>query len=119
MVKIFGREPAVWVGVIEGFLALLVSWHQFGLDSEEVGAIMAVIVAAFGVYTAAVTRDTMLGVVVGLAKAVLALLLAYKVELSADQVATIIAFVTVTVGFFQRTQTSPASRASLRDELKR
>src|SRR4051812_37237425 len=75
MVKIFGREPAVWIGVIEGFLALLLSWDEVGdafdLTNERVGAIMAVVVAGLALYVAAVTSDTMLGVVVGLGKAVL------------------------------------------------
>ena len=105
--KIFGREPAFWAGVIEALLALLLAWHQFDLTAENVAAIMAVVVAVFGVYTAWVTRDTMLGVLVGLSKAIIALLAAYKLELSVDQVASVIAFVTIVGGVIQRTQTAP------------
>jgi hypothetical protein len=106
-VKIFGREPAFFVGVLEAVLALLLSWHKFGLTTMDIGAIMAAVVAAFGVYTAWVTRDTLLGVGIGLAKAVFALALVYNVSLSPDQIAASIGLITILLGSFQRTQTSP------------
>lgn len=104
--KIFGREPAFWIGVLEAVLALVLSWHKFGLTGENVGAIMAVVVAAFSVYTAWVTRDTMLGVLVGFVKALIALAAAFKFELSVDQVAAVIALTTIIAGGFNRTQTA-------------
>lgn len=103
---ILGREPAAWVGLIEAGLALLVAF-VLDFDQEQTALIMAVVVAAFGLYTAWATHDTMLGVIVGFAKAVLALALGFGVTLTADQAATILAFVTVAAGFFQRTQTFP------------
>ena len=41
-VRIFGREPAFYVGVIEAALALILSWNVLGLTSNMVGGIMAV-----------------------------------------------------------------------------
>lgn len=105
--KIWGREPAAFIGLISGVLSLLLSLNLFGLTNENVGLIMGVITAVFGVVTAYVTRDTMLGVIVGLVNAIFALVAGYGFELSADTTAAAIAVVTVLVGFFQRTQTSP------------
>lgn len=105
--KIFGREPAVYVGLIEGILAMLLSLNQFDLTHENIALIMAVVVALFGIYTAYVTRDTMLGVGVGLAKAVLALAIGYGWEPGPDVTAAAVALVALVIGFFQRTQTSP------------
>lgn len=105
--KVFGREPAAWLGLLSGVLALFLSLDQFGLTGETVGLIMAFATAAFGVYTAWATKDTMLGVIVGLVNATVALFAGYGLELSADTTAAVVALVTVAVGFYQRTQTSP------------
>lgn len=104
---IFGREPAVWVGLIEAALAFLSS-VVLHLSQGQVGAVMAVVVALFGVYTAWATKDTLLGYLVGLIKAVLALFLGFGVHLlSPEQAASLIGLVTVALAFYQRTQTSP------------
>ena len=104
---IFGREPAVWVGLIEAALAFLSS-VVLHLSQGQVGAVMAVVTALFGVYTAWATKDTLLGYLVGLIKAVLALFLGFGIHLlSPEQAASLIGLVTVALAFYQRTQTSP------------
>lgn len=111
-VKIFGREPAAVVGVLEALFAVALSFNALHLTSESVALWMAAVTAALGVYTAYVTRDTMLGVAVGFAKAALALAVGYGLSLSADQTSALLATVTVVFGFFQRTQTSPVANPS-------
>ena len=106
--KIFGREPTAWVELIEGVLAFL-STMVFHLSGDQTGAIMAVVVLLFGGYTAWVTHDTMLGVIVGLIKAVAVLFLAFGVTLPADKVGALIALVTVVSSFWHRTQTFPVA----------
>lgn len=110
--KLFGREPAAWVGLIEASLALLVALSIVNITSEQTALIMAAVVAVFGVVTAYLTKDTMLGVLVGLTKAVIALAVGFGAHFSPELTASIIAFVVVIVGFFQRTQTSPADTPS-------
>lgn len=104
--KVFGREPAAWIGLIEAVIVLAVA-VGLGWSSEQTALVMAVVVSAFGIYTAWVTHDTMLGVVVGFTKAVLALLIGFGVALKPELTGALIGLVTVVVGFFQRTQTSP------------
>lgn len=106
--RIFGREPAAWVGLIEGTLALLVAASVLDFTSDQTALVMAVVVSVFGVITAYLTKDTMLGVLVGLTKAVIALVVGFGMTLSPELTASIIGFVVVAIGFFQRTQTSPA-----------
>ena len=113
--KIFGREPAVWVGLIGGALTLLVSMGVLDFTNEQTGLAMAVVAAVFGVITAYLTKDTMLGVVVGFSKAAIALAVGFGASFSPELTAAIIAFVTVTMGFFQRTQTSPSPAPSFSD----
>lgn len=115
--KIFGREPAVWVGLIEGVLAFALTLNVFGekLSPETLGAIMAVVVAVFGLFTAYVTKDTLLGVVIGLTKAVIALAAAYSLPLSADKTGAAIALITIVFGFIQRSQTTPIAEPTFRE----
>lgn len=111
--KLFGREPAVWVGVIEAGLTLLVVLGVLGFTSDQTALVMAAVVALFGVVTAYLTQDTMLGVLVGLVKAVIALFIGFGISVSPELTAALIGFVSVLVGLFQRTQTSPAPQPGL------
>lgn len=113
--RLFGREPAFWVGLIEAGLALLLSLNLFGLTHELVSLVMAAVVAGLGVFTAWVTRDTLLGVGVGFAKAVLALAAGYGFSLSTDQTAAVIALLTIALGSFQRTQTQPLATPTFKE----
>ena len=106
------REPAALVGLVSGVLALLLSLDQLGLTNEKVGLIMGVITALAGVYTAWSTKDTMLGVILGAVNAAAALVAGYGFELSQDTTAAVIAIVTVIVGFYQRTQTTPLANGT-------
>src|SRR4051794_25711719 len=107
---IFGREPAVWVGLIEATLTLVLAFFPgSGLSTQNIALIIAVVTAAAGVYTAWVTKDTMLGVTIGLIKAALALAIGFGLNLGPEQGAAIIALATIVLGLFQRTQTSPLS----------
>lgn len=117
---LFGREPAFWVGLIEAGLAVLLSWNITGLSADQIGGIMAVVVAFAGLYTAYVTKDTMLGMVVGLAKATFILLATFQINLTENQTTTAIALITVLAGAYNRTQTGVAIHPTLkRDEAGR
>ena len=115
---IFGREPAAVAGLLEAGLTVLLA---FGLlrfaginTAEELGLVMAVVTSGIGVYVAYVTRDTLLGYVLTAFKASAALAATYGFDLSLEQSAAVIALITAGLGFFQRTQTSPAANPSLR-----
>lgn len=110
MPKLFGREPAVWVGVIEATLTLAVVFG-LGLTNENAALIVAAVAAGFGAVTAFYTRDAMLGYVVGFAKATVAVAVGFGLELTTEQTGAVLAVVAVLVGFFQRTQTSPLGYA--------
>jgi len=101
---IFGREPAFYVGLVEACLAIVLSFHLWGLTTDTEGVIMAAVVAAFGFYTAFVTHETLLGVGTGLAKAVLALFVTFGVHLNEANQTAIIALAVFILGAFQRTQ---------------
>lgn len=113
---IFGREPAVIVSLIEAALAMLVAFGVLaglGIKGQaELALVMAVVSGLAGVYVAYVTQATLLGVCVGLLKALIALGAVYGLTLTVEQTGALIAFLTVALGLYQRTQTGPAPRAS-------
>lgn len=110
--KIFGKEPAFWLGILQAVLAFFLTVDQLAgglhLTDERVGVIMATLFAVVGVWQAWLVRDTMLAAVTGLAKAMIALLAAYKFELTPDQIAGVLGILTLVVdGWFTRDRTSP------------
>jgi len=103
--KWFQREPAAWAA-LAGVVVMVVGRFA-GWSPDAQGAVNAVALAVLGVITAVVvgTRgDGLLALIVGLAKAALAALLAFKVHVSADDQVLIMTAVTMLGGFFLRTQ---------------
>lgn len=114
--KIFGREPAVIASLIEAGLAMLVAFGlltSLGIKGQaELALVMAVVSSGLGIYVAWVTRATLLGVAIGFTKALIALGAVYGLTLTIEQTGALIAFLTVALGLFQRTQTTPAAQPS-------
>jgi hypothetical protein len=117
-VKIFGKQPAFWLGLVAGFLAFLLTLddvaRELALTDERVGGIMAVLFGLLGVYEAWVVRDTMLAALAAAGKAVIALLLAYGLEVSPDTAAAALGFLALLGGAFVRDRTSPLVVPSFR-----
>ena len=105
--KIFGREPALFLNVLAAFLAMAVAVGWLDFSTEQVGLLMMVAAAVVAVGTAYFTHDVTLGVLIGAAEAIFAALLGFGVELSPDLTAAILGVITTLFGFFQRTQTTP------------
>lgn len=118
MKTIFGKQPAFWLGVIQAVLAFVLTLHQvtaqLHLTDERVGAIMAVLFALLGVYEARAVRDTLLAALTAAAKAVIALLAAYRLELTVDQIAALLGLVAILGGVFIRDRTSPLVQPSFK-----
>lgn len=100
--RILGREPAVFWGLVATLLqsvALLLP-----LTSEAQGAVNAATLALAGFLTAAmVSVDAALPALVGLLKAVFALLLAFGTSVPEPTQVGILAIVTALGAFFVRT----------------
>lgn len=111
--KIFGKEPAFYVGVVEAIVVVLAT---FGLTQDAAVVITTLAVAVGGVLTAMAAKDTLLAALIGLTKAVAVLVVFLGYDLSDAQTASIVAALTVVLGGWLRTQTSstdtPVSVAS-------
>jgi hypothetical protein len=106
--RIFGREPAVVLGVLSGALSLLVTFG-IGLTSEQAGAIVAVISAVFAAITAWMTRPIVPSAFTGLVAAAVALLAAFHFEVAPETVGSLNALVLSLLVFITRGQVSPSS----------
>jgi hypothetical protein len=101
--KVFGREPAAWLGLVAVIVKLVAA---FGLDvsADQQAAINGIAAAAMGVLVAAFVHDGLGAAIIGLAQAALALGLGYGLDWTADRQAVVMAAVTVVVAMWDRTQ---------------
>jgi hypothetical protein len=109
-VTIFGREPTIWLGVLEAVLATITAFGlgtRWGLSQDTYGIWTVLFAAIFGVITAWMTKDTMLGVVLGLVKAIIAFIAIYGLTMTDQQTGAVVALTPLIVSLFQRTQTAP------------
>jgi nicotinamide riboside transporter PnuC len=91
--RIFGREPAVLLGLLSAALQMVVAFG-LALTPEMTASINAVAAAVIGVITAfTLARDQLYPAIMGLAQAALTLGLAFGYDMSADTTTTIMAFV--------------------------
>lgn len=110
---IFKREPAAWLAL---FAVVVKFAAAFGWDaSPEVQAtVNGVAAAAMGVLIAALAKDGVGAAIIGFAQAALALALGLGLDWSAERQAVVMAFVTVAIGMWDRTQvTAPVPAAAL------
>jgi hypothetical protein len=102
-VRIFGREPAVWLAVAAAALKLVGAFWA-GFTPEQQSWCNAVLAAAMGLAVAIIAHDGIVAAVLGLAQALLSLAVGYGLDWTADQQAVVMAFVTMVAGAFNRTQ---------------
>jgi uncharacterized membrane protein len=112
VIKIFGREPAVWIGAIQVFLMLLLTIDPIGVDllhlnDERVAVITMCLTLLTAAYAAWVLKHGVLAALVELVKGLGALLLAFNITVDADTMAQIIALISVIGSAYLRDRTSP------------
>lgn len=99
-ITIFGREPAVVLAFVASVVSLLGA-YVVHFDTDQQGALNGVAAAIVGVLTAMSLRDGSLAtVLVGLAKAVIYVALAWHFNISADNQALILTAVSTFVALF-------------------
>lgn len=106
--KIFGREPAVIVGVLQAAIVLLGN-QLFDWNQDQILAVSAIVVIVGDGFVAWATHDTLLGVGVGLIKALAACAVVFGHGVPPDLVPQLIALATAVAAVYQRTQTFPVA----------
>jgi nicotinamide riboside transporter PnuC len=107
-VKILGREPAFWTTLLAVLVEMLVAWGLKLTEAQQAG-INAVATLAMGLVVAVfVARDKVIPVAAGLVVAIGQLALAFGAHLSAHEIATAGAFITIVLaGFLHGKVTAP------------
>ncbi|MFG1710117.1 hypothetical protein ACFLIM_43810 [Nonomuraea sp. M3C6] len=111
--KIFGREPALILGLLSAGLQMLTAVF-LPLTTTQVAAINSIAAAGLGVWTAFATRNvdgghSVKAAVLGFAQAGITLGLVFGVSLTDQQTASIMAFVALLGALFVRQVSTPAS----------
>lgn len=111
--KIFGREPAVAFAMLATLLQALVLF--FNLSPEMQSLVNAALLAAAGFATAAtVSVDQALPALVGVIKAVFAVVLGFGVDVPSTTQVAVLAVVTALGAFFVRQQVTAPVAAQVR-----
>jgi len=98
-----GREPAQWIQLASGLVIFLTPILH--LTPEMQGAVMAVVTCAFGLATAAVvSSEKAAAAVAALIKALIALALAFRLNLTPDMQTGIMVLVEAATAWYLRTQ---------------
>lgn len=98
--KIFGREPAMILALISSSI-MMIAQFIFPISVGQQGALNAVAMAAVGIVTMfAVAEDGGLGLIVGLAKAVIALGISFGLNFAPEAQAVVMTFITVVAQAF-------------------
>lgn len=104
----FGREPALWIQTIGQLLALVVGFGLPGLNDTLAVAIMGVVTALFGVWTAWMVRPMAPTIWTSLIVAGAALGVELGFSLSQQQIAALTAFAVAVMTLILRSQVTPA-----------
>lgn len=100
---IFGREPALWLGLI-AVAVKLVSAFWVNVSSDQQAVINAVAAAAVGLFVAVSVRDGVSAAALGLVQAVIALAVGFGLHLDAQHQALLMAAADAVAAMWTRTQ---------------
>lgn len=111
--KIFGREPALWLSLLFTTIAMI-SAFVINVTAAQQGAINAMGAMLIGLILAAMVHDGVQAAVLGFIKAALALALAFGLHMTTANQAIVMAFVSTVTAMFLRTQvTAPVTATDL------
>lgn len=114
-VLIFGREPALWAGLLNTIVFVLGA-YVFHLSAEKEAVLVAVVAAILGVVVAISTHDGVSAAILGLVKAVFSLALGFGGHVSSEHVALWLSLAAAASALFVRTQaTAKVSAAQLQN----
>lgn len=105
--KIFGYEPAVWLYALNAGVALLVS-YGLPLSHGQVAAVTTIATAVLTVVTALMTRPIDVSALTAAVGTGLVAAAAFGLHLSADQVGTTVAALSIVLALVLRQNVSPA-----------
>lgn len=116
MPRIFGRDPALWAALFASAISALGTFaFHFSVDQE--GSLNGLFAAVMGIVVWAVTKDGAPALILGFAKAIILVAVAWHFNVPADQQTILMTVLSAAVAMFVRTQVAapvppPASTAT-------
>ncbi|MEV4287336.1 hypothetical protein AB0K40_17670 [Nonomuraea bangladeshensis] len=111
-VKLFGREPAVWLYVINAVVAFLVTIPAVGLTSEAAGWVMTIANGVVALLVAALTRPFVVSALTGALSTILTGLASFGLPLTEQGTAAFVVLVSAVLGLTLRANVSPNEATS-------
>lgn len=105
--KIFGREPSLWIATIGTVLSLIAGFGLDWLTPEQAALVVVVLNALLGVVNAVLVRPVAPAAFTYFVAAVATLIAAYGVEVSQSQVALVNGAVLAVLALLLRGAVSP------------
>lgn len=111
-VKLFGREPAVWLYVINAVVAFLVTLPAIGLTEESAGWVMTIATGAVALLVAMLTRPFVVSALTGALTTIFAGLASFGLPLTEQQTGAFVFLVSAVLGLLLRSNVSPNEATS-------
>lgn len=101
--RVFGREPALWAGLINAAVYLLGA-TVLHLSAAHEAILIAATAAVLGIVVALSTHDGVSAGILGLFKALIAVALGFGLKMTPDMQAVVLSFAATLSAMFVRTQ---------------
>ena len=111
-VKLFGREPAVWLYVINAVVAFLITIPAVGLTEESAGWVMTIATGVVALLVALLTRPFVVSALTGALTTIFAGLASFGLPLTEQQTGAFVFLVSAVLGLLLRSNVSPAAATS-------
>ncbi|MEU5946325.1 hypothetical protein ABZ793_12275 [Micromonospora sp. NPDC047465] len=114
--KIFGREPTLYIQALSALLGVFVTFGLPGLSATQAAAIVAALTAVTTAVNAAMVRPVAPAAFTGVVTALAVLVAAYGLEVSQETVGAVQVAVVGVLALLTRTQVTPTAdpRQSIR-----
>jgi len=113
-VKIFGREPAVWLYVINAIVAFLATIPAVGLTEESAGWVMTIASGVVALLVALLTRPFVVSALTGALSTILTGMASFGLPMTEQQTGAFVIMVSAVLGLVLRSNVSPAETAATR-----
>lgn len=111
-IKIFGREPAVILYVINAIVAFLATLPAVGLTEESAGWVMTIANGVIALLVALLTRPFIVSVLTGALSTILTGLASFGLPFSEQQTGAFVFLVSAVLGLLLRSNVSPNEATS-------
>ncbi|MFI6510151.1 hypothetical protein ACIBCT_21305 [Streptosporangium sp. NPDC050855] len=107
--KIFGREPVVWLGAIAAVLAVIVTIPDVGLTAEAAGWIMTIVSGVFAAAEAIMTRPFVVTALTGAVRTVITGFVFFGLPLTEETSGAIVAALNMVLMLVLANSVTPAA----------